>query len=388
MKPDGETLYLDNAATSFPKPPEVVWAIADFLQKVGANPGRSAHRLAAEAARRVFAVREKVAALFAVSDSRRVIFTLNATQALNLALSGMLAPADHVVVSAMEHNAVMRPLRHLREQRRIAITVVAADSTGLIDPKAVAAAVRPTTRLVVCNHASNVTGALQDLDALRAHIGDCPLLVDGAQTAGAVPIDLEKSGVDLFAFSGHKSLLGPPGTGGLCLSARVEPEPLFRGGTGSGSASDRQPTQLPDYYESGTLNSAGLCGLGAALDWIGERGGVEAVQRHESALCTQLRDGLGALAGVTVYGPQAPARRVAVVSFNIAGCAPDTVGWMLDQHYAIACRVGLHCAPAAHRTVGTFADGTVRLAPGPFSTPADMERAIAAVAAIAAQKAA
>ncbi len=380
-------IYLDNAATSWPKPPQVLAAMAHFLTEVGGNPGRSGHRLSVEAGRIVYAAREAVAQLFNAPDPLRVVFGLNATEGINLALRGLLRPGDHVVTSSMEHNSVMRPLRAL-EREGVEVTVVPCSPEGMLDPQAVLTAIRPHTRLVVLNHASNVTGTILPVAevgrALRQINGPL-LVVDAAQSGGAVPIDMQADGIDLLAFTGHKSLYGPTGTGGLIIGERVPLEefrPLIRGGTGSRSEREEQPDFLPDMCESGTPNAVGLAGLEAGVRWVLEQG-VEAIRAHEVALSGRLSDGLREIPGVTVYGPADARRRTAVVSFNIAGMEPSEVGMRLDEEYGIMCRVGLHCAPAAHRTIGTFPSGTVRFALGAFNTQEDVDAALRAVAQLA-----
>ena len=375
-------IYLDHAATSWPKPPEVLRAMADFLERAGGNPGRSGHRLSLEAGRIVYDARETVAAIFNAPDPLRVIFTLNATQALNLALSGLLKPGDHAVATGMEHNAVMRPLRHL-EGRGVRLTVVPCARDGALDPGAVAAAIGPSTRLVVMTHASNVTGTILPVSdvARAAHRAGALLLVDAAQTAGVIPIDMQSAGIDLLAFTGHKGLQGPPGTGGLVLGDRApaaEMTPLVRGGTGSRSEHEVQPEDFPDKFESGTLNGPGIAGLGAGIRWVLDRG-IDLLRARELELGRALADGIRDIAGTTVYGPENPEDRTAVVSFTAAGLPPSEIGLRLDDEYGILCRVGLHCAPAAHRTIGTFPEGTVRLALGAGSVAAEVEAAITAV---------
>ncbi len=380
-------IYLDNAATSWPKPPGVLAAMARFMTEVGANPGRSGHRLSVEAGRIVYAAREAVAQLFNAPDPLRVVFGMNATEGINLALRGLLRPGDHVVTSSMEHNSVMRPLRAL-EREGVEVTVVPCSPEGMLDPRAVLAAIRPHTRLVVLNHASNVTGTLLPVAevgrALRQTNGPL-LVVDAAQSGGAVPIDMQADGIDLLAFTGHKSLYGPTGTGGLIIGERVPLEefrPLIRGGTGSRSEREEQPDFLPDMCESGTPNAVGLAGLEAGVRWVLEQG-VEAIRAHEVALSGRLSDGLREIPGVTVYGPADARLRTAAVSFNIAGMEPSEVGMRLDEEYGIMCRVGLHCAPAAHRTIGTFPSGTVRFALGAFNTREEVDAALRAVAQLA-----
>lgn len=379
-------IYLDNAATSWPKPPEVVRAMMGFLEHAGGNPGRSGHKLSIEAGRIVYDAREAVAELFNAPDPLRIVFTLNATHALNTALHGLLRPGDSVVTTSVEHNSVMRPLRAL-EKTGVRVTVVPCRSDTTLDCAELARVVQPGTRLVVAAHASNVSGALLPLaDISRiAHAAGALLLVDAAQTAGCVPLDVQAFGVDLLAFSGHKGLLGPAGTGGLVIGGSVDASamvPLLQGGTGSRSEFHEQPEDLPDKFESGTPNGPGLAGLGAGVRYVMRRG-VEAIRAVEMESATSLIEGLSAIRGVTVYGPRDATLRVAVVSFNIDGRSPSDVGLRLGEEFDIMSRVGLHCAPTAHRTLGTFPHGTVRFAPGLFTTKAEIEAAVRAVERIA-----
>ncbi len=379
-------IYFDNAATSWPKPPGVAEAMTRFLAEIGANPGRAAHRRAIESGRVLYEAREAVCELFNAPDPLRVVFGLNVTDALNLALRGLLRPGDHVITSSMEHNSVMRPLRAL-ESGGVEVTVVRCSPEGLLDPADVEAAVRPHTKMVVLNHASNVVGTLLPVGEVGAlcRARGLLLLVDAAQTGGAYPIDVQADQIDLLAFTGHKSLGGPMGTGGLIVGERVnekEIEPLRRGGTGSRSEHEQQPDFLPDLCESGTPNVVGLAGLEAGVRWVLKQG-VEAVRAHEVALTQRLIDGLRAIPGLTVYGTLDAERQTATVSFNIAGMEPSEAGLRLDDEYGIMCRVGLHCAPAAHRTIGTFPDGTVRFGLGVFNTMDEVEMALDAVAELA-----
>jgi len=379
-------VYLDNAATSWPKPPQVADAMRRFLTDVGANPGRSGHRLSVEAARTVFRAREAVARLVGLEDPLRLVFCMNATHALNLALQGLLRPGQHVVTTGMEHNSVMRPLRAL-ESRGIAFTVVPCSPDGVLDTAAVERVLRPETKLVVLTHASNVVGTILpvcEVAAIARRHGAL-VLVDAAQSVGALPFTLADLGADLLAFTGHKALLGPMGTGGLVIGEGVDLahfEPLVRGGTGSRSESQAQPDFLPDKFESGTLNVVGLAGLAAGVEWILERG-VAGLRAREAELTASLLAGLGELPGVRVYGTRDPDRQLSTVSFTIAGMEPGEVGRRLDEEHAIAARVGLHCSPIAHETMGTFPDGTVRLSLGAFTTEDDVACTLAGVGALA-----
>jgi cysteine desulfurase/selenocysteine lyase len=381
-------IYFDNAATSWPKPPGVAGAMAHFLKEVGANPGRSGHCASVEAARIVFSARQAITDLFRAPDPLKVVFCANVTEALNLVLYGMLRPGDHVITSSMEHNSMMRPLRHLASQG-VELTVLPCTPEGLLEAQQIEEAIRPNTVLLALNHGSNVAGTLLPIpqagEIARRH--DLLLLVDTAQTAGAVPIDMQADQIDLLAFTGHKSLYGPMGTGGLVIGERVDPDrlrPLKRGGTGSRSEKEEQPDFLPDKLESGTPNAVGLAGLAAALDWLsGCR--VESIRAHEVTLAQALIDGLKGLTGVQVYGTGDAELQTATVSFNIAGLQPSEVGLRMDEECGILCRVGLHCAPAAHKTLGTFPIGTVRFGLGAFNTLKEVEETVQAVARLAGQ---
>jgi cysteine desulfurase family protein len=381
-------IYFDNAATSWPKPPGVIEAMVHFMEAVGANPGRAAHRQAVESGRIVYGAREAVCELFHAPDPLRLVWCKNVTEALNLALRGLLHPGHHVVTSSMEHNSLMRPLRAL-ERSGIEVTVVACSPQGVLDPAGVEAALRPNTRLVALNHASNVVGTLlpvAEVGAICRRRG-LLLLVDAAQTGGAYPLDVQAEQIDLLAFTGHKSLGGPMGTGGLIVGERVDErqiDPLLRGGTGSRSEHEVQPDFLPDMCESGTPNVVGLAGLEAGVRCVLERG-VAAIRAHELALTRALIEGLHAIPGVTVYGTLEPERQTATLSFNMDRMAPSEVGLRLDDEYGILCRVGLHCAPAAHKTLGTFPGGTVRFGLSAFNTAEEVQAALDAVRQLASE---
>lgn len=378
-------IYLDYAATSWPKPREVVQAMSDFLENAGGNPGRSGHRLSISAARIVFNAREAVAELFHISDPMRVIFTHNVTYAINLAFRGLLKPGDRVVTTSMEHNSVMRPLRAL-EKEGVQLDVVRCESDGCLDLEAMRKAITTGTRLVAMTHASNVVGTIMPVRevAILAHQAGAYLLVDAAQTAGVIPIDQAAQGIDLLTFTGHKGLYGPTGTGGLVLGERLdiaELEPLVRGGTGSKSEFEEQPDMLPDKYESGTPNGVGIAGLGAGIRWVLSKG-LESIRTHEEELRKVLITGLLNIPGLTVYGSR-DSEMTAVVSCKVADRRVSEIGLQMDDDFGILCRVGLHCAPAAHKTIGTFPEGTVRLAPGFFTSLGDIRTVIAAIERIA-----
>ena len=378
-------IYLDNAATSWPKPNQVGQAMLDYLERAGGNPGRSGHRLSIAAGRIVYDTREAIAELFNAPDPLHVIFAMNATHALNIVLRGLLRPGDRVVTTGMEHNAVMRPLRAL-EAHGVQLTVVSCARDGSLDLAAMQSALQTQVRLVVSTHASNVTGTLMPVAdiAQMAHRAGALYLLDAAQTAGVVPIDVQTIPVDLLAFTGHKSLQGPPGTGGLWLNDPVDAvaiEPLMRGGTGSASEHEEQPEFLPDKFESGTPNGVGIAGLGAGVRGILEIG-VESIRAHEIELTRMLMDGLSTIPGVKLYGPAEACKRTATVSFTVAGKRVSEIGLRLDEEFSVLCRVGLHCAPAAHRTIGTFPEGTIRFAPGLKTTENEIRAAIDAVAKV------
>ncbi len=379
-------IYFDNGATSFPKPPAVWEAMSQFMNQVGANPGRSGHRLSIEAARIVYNTRESLARLFNLADPLQVVFTLNATEALNLVVKGLLSPGDHVITGAMEHNSVMRPLREI-EKTGVKLTVVGCSPTGELDPDDVAKSIRTATRLVILTHASNVTGGLmpiRDVGRLCRQKGIL-FAVDAAQTAGCAPIDMEADFIDLLAFTGHKALFGPQGTGGLAIGGQVEMKtfkPLKQGGTGSRSEYEIQPDFLPDLLESGTPNSVGIAGLGAGVDFVLTETPAR-VHRRVSMLSLRLINGISGIPGLGLVGDPRPERMVSTVSFNIHGFSPSEVGLKLDDDYNILCRVGLHCAPAAHRTLGTFPQGTVRFGLGYLNSESEIDYAVAALAEIA-----
>jgi cysteine desulfurase/selenocysteine lyase len=375
-------IYLDNAATSWPKPPQVLKAMTDVLERAGGNPGRSGHLLSVEAARVMYDAREDIARFFNAPDPMRVIFTCSATYAINMVLLGLLKPGDHVVTSSMEHNAVMRPLRSL-EREGVKLTVIPCAPDGSLSVRDIVDVVNPNTRLVVLTHASNVVGTMLPVAEVApiAHQAGALLLVDAAQTAGVFPIDIPAMGIDLLAFSGHKALQGPPGIGGLVIADNVDVsqiKPLVRGGTGSQSELEEQPDYLPDKFESGTPNIVGIAGLHAGLRWVMNRG-VDEIRSHEKALIRTLTDSLSNIPEVKVYGTLDPNSSVAVVSFTVSGKRVSEVGLSLDEKHGLLCRIGLHCAPAAHKTIGTFPGGTVRLAPGVFTKTEDILEAVEAI---------
>ncbi len=357
-------------------------AVLGALRRAG-NPGRSGHVLSIRSARDVFLARERLARLLGLAESSRIVFTGNATAALNQAIKGILKPGDHVVTTSVEHNSVMRPLRRMAESG-VSVTVVAAGRDGVVDPNAVAAAIRSGTRLVAVVHASNVSGAIQPVReiARAARRRGAYTLVDAAQTAGALPISVSDLGADLLAASGHKGLLGPQGTGFLYVREGVPLVPLVEGGTGSRSEEDHQPDFYPDALESGTQNSVGLAGLAASLAWL-LRVGVDRIRRKETERLEALYEGLERIPGVSLYGPRDPARCVSVASFRVGGMDPAETARRLESGFGMLVRPGLHCSPNGHRTLGTFPEGTVRVSPGPFTTAREIASFLSALRSIA-----
>lgn len=383
-----DEVYLDYAATSALRPPEVIDAVAAYLRDVGATPGRAAHRRAVEAGRVALRCRRALARLFGIEgDPGRVTFQLNATHALNLALHGLLRPGDRVVRTAYDHNAVRRPLA-LLQQRGVAVDVLGGGGDGVVDLDAAERrlrgdAVRPPARLLVLPHVSNVLGCALPVAELaeRAHAVGARVLLDAAQSAGHLPLDVRRLGVDLLAFTGHKGLLGPQGVGGLWVREGVEVEPLLAGGTGADSAPAEMPAALPDRLEAGSQNGPGIAGLLAGVEWL-ERRGVEALHARERALKARLRAGLQAVPGVRVLSPAAP-EGVGIALLTAAHISPAELARRLDAEHGVLGRAGLHCAPEAHALVGTLQTGALRLSLGWASTEAEVEHAVAAVCAAA-----
>ena len=380
-------IYFDNAATSWPKPDSVIDAMIGFIKDVGANPGRSGHRLSVEAERIRMETREILAHLFNASDPMKVIFTPNVTYGINLVIMGYINNGDRVITTSIEHNSVMRPLRYLEEKRGVDIVMVKNAPDGTMDIADMKSAIDQGAKLVIANHASNVSGTILPIREIGEMAKDkgIPMMVDTAQTAGCLPINMERDNIDILAFTGHKSLLGPTGTGGVIFDSDFDWEeisPLCLGGTGSRSQEEYQPDFLPDRFESGTANIAGISGLLAGVSWIIERG-VDKIRAHEVAITRRLIEGLMDIPGVTISGPRDASLQTATVSFVIDGISNSDVGMRLDNDFDLMCRVGLHCAPRAHMTLGTFPNGTVRFGMGPFTTTDDVDRGLMAVTTIA-----
>ena len=378
-------VYLDHAATSFPKAPGVGAAMLRALAEAGGNPGRSGHAMAVAAQAILNDTRRRLAALLGAPDPSRVVLLAGATEALNQALFGLLRPGDRVVTTSLEHNAMARPLAALAD-RGVVVARVPCAADGTLDVDDLERVLRAgPTRLVAMLHASNVAGTILPAgEAARlAHRHGALFLLDAAQTAGVLPLDVRELGVDLLALPGHKGLLGPPGTGALYVAAGVSLGPLRFGGTGLHSEEERMPEALPEGLEAGTPNTAGLAGLGAALAFLAERG-VPAVRAHEVKLTSRLLAGLRGIPGLHLHGVADAERQVATVSLTLPGWEPVDLAAALDGSFGIAVRAGLHCAPAAHRTLGTFPAGTVRLSAGCFTTPDDVDEAVAALGHLAA----
>lgn len=378
-----DEIYLDNAATSWPKPESVYQAVDYFNRRIGASPGRGSHRKTIISGQVLLETRESLAELFNIKDSSRLAFTANATEAINIGLKGLLEPGDHVVISSMEHNAVARPLYAMKD-KGVELTVVQCSPDGTLDPSLLEQAITVRTRLVCLLHASNITGTIMPIAEVGriAHRKGVLFMVDAAQSAGVLPLDVDGQGIDLLAFTGHKGLLGPQGTGGLYIRPGLEIRPLVEGGTGSLSEQVYQPDFMPDRFESGTPNTPGIAGLNAGVKFIKETG-LNKIRQHEQELTDILIQGLREIKGVILYGHCDSKRQTAVVSFNIEGLDCGEVSFLLDQKYGILCRSGLHCAPLAHQTLGTRKRGACRISPGFFNTMEDIHKVIKAVYEVA-----
>lgn len=376
-------IYLDNAATTLCKPPQVSEAVLHALSSMG-NAARGAHGGALEASRTVYGTRVKLAKLFGCPRPDHVVFTANSTEALNIAINGLLRPGDHAITTDCEHNSVLRPLYRLEEERGLELSIVPADKQGRVDYGCFERLLKPNTRAVVCTHASNLTGNVLDIARIgeAAHQGGALLIVDASQTAGALPIDMEAMHIDVLCFTGHKGLMGPQGTGGLCIRPGVEVAPWKVGGSGVHSYDKHQPLEYPTRLEAGTLNSHGIAGLSAALDFISEVG-LEAIEAKEHALTDRFYRAVSAIEGVTVYGDFTQQRRSAIVTLNIRDYDSAAVSDELSETYGIATRPGAHCAPRMHEALGTTDRGAVRFSFSWFNTEAEVDTAIRAVQELA-----
>ncbi len=368
MPPDKNyNLYFDNAATSWPKPEPVYTAAEKYLRSTGGSPGRSSHSRALRADRLVYEARERVSSFLGAENPGQIVFTLNATDALNMAIKGLLQQGDHVILTTMEHNSVLRPLGSLKRKGIINTTVVPASTDGYPDLDYLQNSLTSTTRLVICSHASNVLGTIMPVKSMAeiAHRHNCLLLVDAAQSAGCLHFNVKELGVDLLAFTGHKGLLGPPGSGGLYVREGIKVDPWREGGTGSQSEKDEHPSEMPERLEAGTMNVPGIAGLNEGIKFL-QSEGMEQIRAHELSLATRLLDGLNKIPGITIYGPSRPEDRLANVSFNLKNFDAGELAFALEENFGIQSRTGLHCAPLAHKSAGTFPHGTIRLSPGYF----------------------
>ena len=377
-------IYLDNAATTLQKPRQVIDAVVQAMTSLG-NAARGAHSSSLSASRMVYDCRCKIARLFGCSLPENVIFTANSTEALNIALNGIFSPGDHVITTDLEHNSVLRPLYRLEQQGIITLSFVPADRSGRVNTEDFASLIRPDTRAIVCTHASNLTGNMVDVAAVgkiaKAH--NLLLVVDASQTAGVVPIDMEAMGIDILCFTGHKGLMAPQGTGGLCIREGVEVRPFKVGGSGVHSYDREQPMEYPTRLEAGTLNSHGIAGLSAALDFL-EETGIETIRNKEMALMERFLEGVRKIQGITLYG-DFDRERTAVVALNIRDYDSGAVADALYENFGIAVRAGAHCAPRMHRALGTQDRGAVRFSFCWFNTEADVDAAVNALADLAAQ---
>lgn len=377
-------MYFDNASTSFPKPESVYRAVDRAMRSGGGNPGRGTHKKSIDAAQTVWNVRTGLANLFNIADQSRIVFTFNATDALNMAIKGFLREGDHVVTTCLEHNSVLRPLAGLEAHDGITVTRVPVSCEGFVEPADIEQRLQKNTRLVVVTHASNVLGTIQPLadigEICRGH--NVSLLVDAAQSAGEIPIDVEAMGIDMLAFPGHKSLLGPQGTGGLYVRDGIELNCWREGGTGSESENLRQPGKYPVRLEAGTHNLPGIIGLGEAIRFLNKTG-IDTIHRHGIELIARIIEALSGDDRFTVYGSRDLDRHVHVLSINVRSVDPGTAGMILDRDHDISVRTGLLCAAPIHKSIGTFPTGTVRISPGYFTTEEETDMLIDALKQIA-----
>jgi len=370
-------IYLDNAASSWPKPPQVVQAMREAIEEYGANPGRGTHALAMRASRVLLETRTRIAELIGGVNPSDIVFTLNTTMALNQAIQGFVRPGDHVICTNVEHNAVRRPLERLKQTIGIHVTYVETDMNGEMDLRAFRDAFQSRTRLVVCNHSSNLLGSILPIDRIAeiARAKGAKLLVDAAQTLGMYPVDVNRMGIDMLAFPGHKGLLGPQGTGGLYISPEIDLDPLMVGGTGSRPESVSQPDVRPDKFESGTPNTPGIAGLNEGVKFVLHES-VENIYTKEWTLAQRIMEGLARLKGIRLFGPDFGKPRTGIVSFLLDGMDASEVAYRLDKEYRIAVRAGYHCAPLAHAAAGTLESGAVRVSVGAFTTEEDVDELV------------
>lgn len=382
-----KTIYLDNAATTFPKPREVLKEMIDVYSSLGVSPGRGSYDLSMEAEERVMGIRRQICRFFGGSDPERVIFSYNATDALNTLIQGLITPGSHIVTSRLEHNSVLRPLHHFSEQDIIHLDFIPFNADGFLDPMTVAEAIKPNTGFVILTHASNVLGTIQPVERIGAICRErgIPLLLDVTQTAGFVPIRMDEWGVSAVAFTGHKALLGPTGIGGLVLSPGLDVKTTRFGGTGRESRSLIHTQTYPDRLEAGTINVAGVFGLSAGLTYLSIHG-MEKIHAKELELTRRLRDGLNSIKEVRVYPSNGHSQHVPILLCNVDGMDPQDLSAILDGDFGIATRAGLHCAPLVHQDLGTSPKGGVRFSLGPFNTAEEIDKTLEAMTAISASK--
>ena len=365
-------IYLDNGATSFPKPRGMVAAMEECIMRYCGNPGRSGHEMSLQTGKAVFQARQTLAELFHIRDGERLVFTKNTTEALNMGLRGILKSGDHVITTTMEHNSVLRPLKFL-ERKGVSQSIIRGGRTGFVQASDIEKCITGKTRLIAVTAASNVTGTKMPLAEISriAHRRGILLLVDGAQAAGSMDINVEKLGIDLLAFPGHKGLLGPQGTGGLYVGPGIDMEPLLQGGTGTESKSRLQPGEFPEGFEAGTVNAPAIVGLGYSADYV-KRIGADVIGAYEEELICRLEEKLGNMDFVQLYGPP-PQEKTGITLFNIDGWSAEDVTDTLNRQYGIAVRGGFHCAGLAHKTIGTWDSGAVRVSVGPYNSPGDVD---------------
>ena len=373
-------VYLDNSATSWPKPPTVAKAISDYLNEYGGSPGRSGHSFSLRAAREVFETRELISNLFNARSSERVIFTANATHALNIALKGILKKGDHVIITSMEHNSMIRPLRYLENQGLIELSIVNCDSNGRINIENLCNCFKPNTKLVATIHGSNVTGTLQPIRQIGeiCKNNNVLYLIDAAQSAGFANIDMQKDNIDILAFTGHKKLYGPPGIGGLCINYNIPIDTLIHGGTGSKSEMEIHPEFYPDRLEAGTGNTVGVVGLKAGIQFILDKG-IDNLRKKQTELTNYFISQLQEINEVNIFGINSDKDRLPLVSMNVKNIIPSDLAYKLDGEFEIMVRAGLHCSPLAHKTIGTFPQGTVRFSIGSFNTEEEINYVVDAI---------
>ena len=375
-------IYLDSAATSYHKPDGVARAVAEAISHMG-NPGRGAHEASLDASRVVYGTREKMAELFGAEEASQIVFTANSTESLNIAIQGLVDPGDHVITTVMEHNSVLRPL-YLCQQRGVSLTILPFSAAGMVTPEAIEAVIRSNTRMIVCTHGSNLTGDLNDLEAIGRVCKKHHLLfvVDASQTAGVFPIQIDSMNIDVLCFTGHKSLMGPQGTGGMCVRKGVRIRPLLVGGSGIDSYSKIHPQVMPTVLEAGTLNAHGIAGLSAALDFI-KKVTPDVIRQREEELTRRFVSQIKSIPGVKLYGNYEQFPRAPILSLNILDYDSGEIADVLAQDYGIMTRAGAHCAPLMHETLGTKSQGAVRFSFSYFNTEEEIDQAANAIRELA-----